>query len=28
MPITRSADGFTYFSVTAGAFPWAGLFTF
>jgi endoglucanase len=26
MPLTRSADGFTYFSVTAGAFPWASLF--
>ena len=25
-PLTRSADGFTYFSVTAGAFPWAALF--
>jgi hypothetical protein len=28
MPVTRSADGFVYFNVTAGAFPWAGLFTF
>jgi aryl-phospho-beta-D-glucosidase BglC (GH1 family) len=27
LPVTRSADGFTYFSVTAGAFPWAALFT-
>jgi hypothetical protein len=27
LPLTRSADGFTYFSVTAGAFPWASLFT-
>jgi endoglucanase len=28
MPLTRSSDGFTYFSVTAGAFPWAGMFIF
>ncbi|HEX3757160.1 MAG TPA: cellulase family glycosylhydrolase [Kofleriaceae bacterium] len=28
MPVTRSADGFVYFSATAGQFPWAGLFTF
>jgi endoglucanase len=27
MPLTRSADGFTYFIVTAGAFPWASMFT-
>jgi len=27
LPLTRAADGFTYFSVTAGAFPWAALFT-
>jgi endoglucanase len=27
MPLVRAADGFTYFSVTAGAFPWAALFT-
>jgi uncharacterized repeat protein (TIGR02543 family) len=26
MPLIRSADGFTYFTVTAGAFPWAALF--
>jgi lysophospholipase L1-like esterase len=26
-PLTRSADGYYYFSVTAGQFPWAGLFT-
>jgi hypothetical protein len=26
MPLTRAADGYTYFSVTAGQFPWAGLF--
>lgn len=25
-PITRSSDGYYYFSVTAGAYPWAGLF--
>ena len=27
-PITPSADGFTYFIITAGAFPYAALFTF
>jgi endoglucanase len=27
-PITPSADGFTYFIITAGALPYAGLFTF
>jgi len=27
LPVTRSSDGFTYFSVTAGSFPWAALFT-
>jgi hypothetical protein len=27
MPVTRSADGFVYFSATAGAFPWATFFT-
>ena len=27
LPLTRAADGFTYFAVTAGAFPWASLFT-
>jgi len=26
MPVPRSADGFTYFSITAGAFPWATVF--
>jgi len=26
MPITRSADGYYYFSATAGQFPWAGLY--
>ena len=26
-PIAPSADGFTYFMVTGGAIPWAGLFT-
>jgi endoglucanase len=27
MPLTRSADGYYYFSVTAGQFAWAGLYT-
>ena len=27
MPLTRSSDGFYYFAVTAGQFPWAGIFT-
>jgi aryl-phospho-beta-D-glucosidase BglC (GH1 family) len=27
MPVIRSADGFVYFSATAGAFPWATFFT-
>ncbi|HEY6126251.1 MAG TPA: BACON domain-containing carbohydrate-binding protein [Steroidobacteraceae bacterium] len=27
MPLTRSADGYYYFSATAGQFPWAGLYT-
>jgi endoglucanase len=27
LPLTRASDGFVYFSVTAGAFPWAALFT-
>ena len=27
LPVTRAADGYTYFVVTAGAFPWAALFT-
>ena len=27
MPVTRSADGFVYFLATAGAFPWATIFT-
>jgi uncharacterized repeat protein (TIGR02543 family) len=26
-PLPRAGDGFTYFVVTAGAFPWAALFT-
>ncbi len=26
MPLTRSADGYYYFAVTAGQFPWAGVF--
>jgi aryl-phospho-beta-D-glucosidase BglC (GH1 family) len=27
LPLTRAADGYYYFSVTAGQFPWAGLVT-
>jgi endoglucanase len=27
MPVTRSADGFVYFQASAGAFPWATIFT-
>jgi len=27
MPLTRSSDGYYYFAVTAGQFPWAGIFT-
>ena len=27
LPLIKSADGFTYFAVTAGTFPWASLFT-
>jgi endo-1,4-beta-xylanase len=27
MPLTRAADNFYYFAVTAGTFPWAGIFT-
>ncbi|HEU5137741.1 MAG TPA: cellulase family glycosylhydrolase [Steroidobacteraceae bacterium] len=26
MPLTRSADGYYYFAVTAGQFPWAGIY--
>jgi aryl-phospho-beta-D-glucosidase BglC (GH1 family) len=26
VPITRSSDGYYYFSVTAGTYPWAGLY--
>jgi len=26
-PLTRAADGYYYFAVTAGQFPWAGLFS-
>jgi mannan endo-1,4-beta-mannosidase len=26
-PVTRAADGYYYFSVSAGQFPWAGLYT-
>jgi endoglucanase len=27
MPLTRAADNFYYFAVSAGQFPWAGIFT-
>jgi hypothetical protein len=27
MPLTRAADGYYYFAVSAGQYPWAGLFT-
>ncbi|HUQ10405.1 MAG TPA: cellulase family glycosylhydrolase [Steroidobacteraceae bacterium] len=27
MPLTRSADGYYYFQVTGGTYPWAGLYT-
>jgi endoglucanase len=27
MPLVRAADGYTYFAVTAGTYPWAGLYT-
>jgi aryl-phospho-beta-D-glucosidase BglC (GH1 family) len=27
MPLTRSSDGYYYFSVTGGTYPWAGLYT-
>ncbi len=26
MPLTRAADGYFYFAVTAGQYPWAGLY--
>ncbi len=26
MPLTRAADGYYYFSVTAGTYPWAGIY--
>jgi len=26
-PVTRAADGYYYFAVSAGQFPWAGLYT-
>ena len=28
MPLSRAADGYYYFSATAGQFPWAGLYTY
>jgi hypothetical protein len=27
MPLTRSADGYYYFSVSGGTYPWAGLYS-
>jgi mannan endo-1,4-beta-mannosidase len=27
LPLTRAADGYYYFAVTAGQFPWAGMYT-
>jgi hypothetical protein len=27
MPLTASSDGYTYFAVTAGKYPWAGIYT-
>jgi aryl-phospho-beta-D-glucosidase BglC (GH1 family) len=27
MPLNKSADGYTYFSVTAGTYAWAGIYT-
>lgn len=27
MPLTRSSDGYYYFSVSGGTYPWAGLYT-
>ena len=27
MPLVRAADGYYYFSASAGQYPWAGLFT-
>lgn len=27
MPLTRSADGYYYFQVTAGPYPWEGLYS-
>jgi lysophospholipase L1-like esterase len=27
LPLTRSADGYYYFSITAGTFPWASLYS-
>jgi len=26
MPLTRSADGYHYFAVTAGTYPWVSLY--
>jgi endoglucanase len=27
LPLTRSADGYYYFAVTAGTYPWASIYT-
>jgi hypothetical protein len=27
LPLTRSADGYFYFAVTAGQYPWASIYT-
>ena len=27
LPLTRAADGYYYFAVTAGTYPWASLYT-
>lgn len=27
LPLTRSSDGYFYFSITAGTYPWASLYT-
>ena len=27
LPLTRAADGYYYFAVTAGQFPWAGMYS-
>ena len=27
LPVARSSDGYYYFSVTSGTYPWASLYT-